>query len=766
MNIWHWLAQLESDLHDAGQAHQAKIIDDLSSHVAELEVEKCEALLPEVKALAHTLENPWLSVYIGHWEMRNRLGNKKEGETALADVVELFEFANRDDTQDCPQSICVTQDLSACYGNIDGIGWANERIAVCDETLARIDPTWACYQCLNCEKAIALLDIKQPEQALVHLQHVSQQLTDAGEDIGPGIKETLNDVSLALGKYDDVLNSIEQEEQRKREYREWKNTVQPRTLRKVRALVGLGRDDDALDALPNLSSLNDGDIFAWLKSIHPVLLRRPELNTWELAERVQRGLDHLSTYQAHRDTIEMAALSIELAIARQAKWVAQRQMNIALNHLDKLRVDGGASELLATLQQQIDAMPAVELPVEASQLYAWLEQQGDENPEQERNPEQELIWISQARQSLPDDEYLLRLHAIALRACGADKDAVPLLKQFVAKHPDSSVRFMLLDLLLNQMDSNHAIAQLAEPYKHDDELFYHWCHARLAYQQDNWTQAEQSLKALLVHKDDAISARDMLAHSLMRQQKFADAAEQYLRLSELDGEDVSHQWDYMVASSAEQNWQNVRKMALLLEIEMPEDDGQRPDENWGIVIIRYIEDGEARDYYARRLGPCHAMILENAVPKHPQHVADVVVFDPRLIYPRPESEEEQENFIASYHMVHCIEQGNYRNSVFMDGVHPTEQQLADFKEKCQAKDWITWIHSNSEYQVTDSEDGQEYAGMMMTIAVPQQVSPLQIHQFLLEHTADWQHAMCWYRLAEMAGADTAKQKAIIERYGL
>ena len=50
--------------------------------------------------------------------MRNRLGNNGEGETALPEAVALFEFAHRDDTIACPQSVCVTQDLSACYATV------------------------------------------------------------------------------------------------------------------------------------------------------------------------------------------------------------------------------------------------------------------------------------------------------------------------------------------------------------------------------------------------------------------------------------------------------------------------------------------------------------------------------------------------------------------------------------------------------------------------------------------------------------------------
>ena len=111
MDIWNWVEKLRADLREAGQEQSARLIDELTAYVCDLEVERAEALLPEVKALSRTLNNPWLEIFVRHWEMRNRVGNQLEGETALADAVSLFELANRDDTQACPQSVCVTQDL-------------------------------------------------------------------------------------------------------------------------------------------------------------------------------------------------------------------------------------------------------------------------------------------------------------------------------------------------------------------------------------------------------------------------------------------------------------------------------------------------------------------------------------------------------------------------------------------------------------------------------------------------------------------------------
>lgn len=70
----------------------------------------------------------------------------------------------------------MTQDLASCYANVDGPGWVEERIEVCDETLARIDPTWACFHCLSNEKAEALLDDGRGEDALAFLAEQEKKI--------------------------------------------------------------------------------------------------------------------------------------------------------------------------------------------------------------------------------------------------------------------------------------------------------------------------------------------------------------------------------------------------------------------------------------------------------------------------------------------------------------------------------------------------------------------------------------------------------------
>lgn len=109
MDTWEWYNKYSQELRDAGQEFIPQIIDDFSESVLHLQIEKCDSLLPEMKALNQVAKNPWLEIFIGHWEMRHRLTNYEEGEKVLPDVVALFEKAHREEAKDCPQSICVTQ---------------------------------------------------------------------------------------------------------------------------------------------------------------------------------------------------------------------------------------------------------------------------------------------------------------------------------------------------------------------------------------------------------------------------------------------------------------------------------------------------------------------------------------------------------------------------------------------------------------------------------------------------------------------------------
>ncbi|KAG1360304.1 hypothetical protein G6F61_014439 [Rhizopus arrhizus] len=89
MDIWNWVEKLQGDLRQAGQAQNAHLLNRLAAEVSELRVDLVDALLPEARALGKALDNPWVDVYVGHWALRNRVGNRVEGESALGEAVAL-----------------------------------------------------------------------------------------------------------------------------------------------------------------------------------------------------------------------------------------------------------------------------------------------------------------------------------------------------------------------------------------------------------------------------------------------------------------------------------------------------------------------------------------------------------------------------------------------------------------------------------------------------------------------------------------------------
>ncbi|MBG3850957.1 hypothetical protein ABQZ69_06585 [Xanthomonas sp. WHRI 8391] len=774
MEIWNWVEKLQDDLGEAGQPQNAQLLTRLTDHICDLQIERAEALLPEARALGKTLANPWLEVFVGHWEMRNRVGNLCEGERALSDAVTLFERAHRADAVECPQSVCVTQDLAACYANIDGPGWVEERIEVCEETLGRIDPSWSCYQCLSCEKADALLDDGRGEAALHYLEEQSQTILAHGGQIYDGVPDMRISILLSLGRAEEALALIEQREREAaREGAEWANCSQPRRLQKARALALLHRDDEALEAFLPWREVAPRYRMHWLRAVVVLVSRTPERNTWDLGSRLQVMLDHYAQVGAHRILIDAAEMAIELALQRGAVWTARRHLALARAHVPKLRQDRGATQLLDRLAMRIETAPAGEAPpVPAAQLLEWLEAQAEDVV---RNPEREAQWLLQAVAERPDDAELVDTTASALSACAADDEAITLLWAFVQRHADreTSPTFRLMNLLLGRGD-DAGMRRLAQLYRPLVPVAALWCEAQLAQRLADWPALEQACTALLELSPGSHGARGLLGRMYLNTGRFAEAAEVYRQLTELMEEPRSAHWDHMTAASAAQQWEAVRASALAIGMELSSTSGV-VEENWGWVIVRCVDDGEAAEYYARRTGPVTARILENAPAHRRQHVGDWVVFDAELLYPPPEDEAERERFVPTYAQVHVLQAGGYGSSWLVDGVHPGEPAIEALREEIEACGWKLWVHSRDDYHVIDPQHPDAFdpedastglPGVLFTVALPEAAAPLELHRALLAATAQWPHTMCWLRLAEACDQDPRPHLEAVERYGL
>jgi hypothetical protein len=762
MDVWKWVGKLEDTLHEAGQEASVRTLENLSTHVCDLEIARAEALLPEAKALAKSLKNPWLEVFIGHWEMRNRLGANMEGEAALPDMVALFERAHRPDAIDCPQSVCVTQDLGNCYANIDGPGWANERRAVVEETLQRIDTSWSCYVCLSVEYADILYDEGRYAEGLAWLDAQEARLQAAGTNYdldATGLSRAEH--LIGLNQPEKALALLEAQTVRV-EGQEWENARQARLVRHAHVLAMLGRDEEAWKTLPDWDVTSPRNKMWWISTAAQLLKRAPERNTWQFGTRLQAILDHYARHGAHRPLVDGVIIATRLALARGAQWSAQRLLALARKHQPQLRADAGAAARLDALQAELARQPAPELPVPVTQLMAWLEAL------EERDPEQEAQWLLTAHHELPEDQELLLLTASALNACGAHAEAEALLWADLERHPETEsgpVAGALLTAWL-QRGERDRIEQLARRFETIEPAFSGWCHARLAEKEGNWAQVV-ALSQAAIKLAPWPGLIQLLATGQRQQKHFAEAAATYQHLAGLQENPRSALWDHMTCATAAGDWDAVRASVKQLGIELENDTGSGPiDDDYGWIIIRYIEEGTARDYYARRTGPVTACILENAIPDRPQHVLDEVVFDATHLEEAPEDEEERKTFTYTYGAVHTLKSGGYGPSWLVEGVHPGEGPLKTLIETLEAQGHQVWIH-NSDYEVQDTEnDNAPLPAVLFTVALSQERPALELHKQLQQATQKFPHKMCWLYLVRHCGLDTSEHEETVIRYGL
>jgi hypothetical protein len=764
MDIWKWIGKLQGTLVEAGQAGSARLLDDLSSCISDLETERAESLLPEARALAKSLNNPWVEVFVGHWEMRNRLGARMEGESALPEMVALFERAHRPDTIDCPQSVCVTQDLGNCYANIDGPGWANERRAVIEETLQRIDPSWNCFICLSTEYSDALYDEGRHTEGLDWLdaQEAKLKATNGDYDqdsVGLSRAEHL----MGLNRDEEALDLMAAQAARAEAAGpEWEAARQARQVRHALALAKLGRDEEAWEVLPGWHNTSPRNRIWWLASAALLLQRAPERNTWQLGSLIQDALDHLSRHGAHRPFVDSALIAARLALARKASWNARRLLAQARKHQARLRIDAGAGAKLDALETELANAPATELPVPAAQLMEWL------GAREERDPEQEVQWLLAAQRERPEDQPLLLLTASALRACGAHEEAESLLWADIERRPEDevdAVAQMLFESCLRRGE-HEQVEGLIRHFETIEPSFSIWCQARVAAWKEDWARVIELCQAASESSENSAFI-GLLAQGLSRQKRHAEAAAAYHRLAESEDEPRDALWHHMTCAAAAEDWVAVRDSAKRLEFTFSSDSGPF-NEDMGKLIIRYHENNTERDYYAYRTGPVTARIVENAAPGAPQHVLDELVFDAGAGYLEdpPEEEEARAHFLYTYAAFHTLKRGGFGPSWMVEGVHPGEDRLKALIQALGAQGYEMWIHA-SEYELQDAEnEGVTLHGVLMTAAAPQDRPAQELHELLQKETQDLPHRLCWLSLARHCGVDLSAHEACIARYGL
>ncbi|MCA9642467.1 MAG: hypothetical protein KC492_17320, partial [Myxococcales bacterium] len=606
----------------------AHALDDLPSLVVDEEHDAVDALVAEALPLARAADNPWLEVFIRHWELQSKVLNREQVKDSLPLAVELLELSSRPETKDCPQAVCATQDLASCYATLDGPGYVAERVAVAKETLARIDPTWPCFLCISSELVDALLDGAEAEAALNEVKQVRAALLERDQrQECPALIRPRVDALFALGRFEEALMELELWD----EPASGSSGEMAIRLRKVRAHAALGQITQAKDLLPDPESISKtpSHYSAWIRAAEALVAAGGLTNDAELGA-VLRGM-RLSQEQngAHFLAFESAVVGTELALARGARQTARLELHQVDRLFPQLRAPKAPG--VVPWVQRMEAARAS------------LSEADPAPPPLEQAPSPEVMWENAAAavdwQTEVLDGQALDAVLSCLETMGYLAEAESVAERAVEGASDQAARLTAslrwAELLSHVGQAERALSVLDGLGELRGEEF--WLRARAEVDCLRRLGDDKRLKTrlgALCERPDVPPGAVLLLSDL--EQRLGDARRAFalaLRAAEALPRGEAD-WKVIELGTELGAWSEVRRAANRLG--MPVELGAAPiDEEWGLVQVVFPEDTQ-RKLVALRTGPVTARVLELCGPTSDvEHGDDRVIFDPEPVEPPP-----------------------------------------------------------------------------------------------------------------------------------
>ncbi len=751
MDIWAWVTETIDELMANGEHRLAELVTLYPSYVVDHEHEKIEALFPEALAAARAKKSPWLEVYFRHWRLQSRVLKRCEVKESLPEAVDLLDFASREETQSCPQSVCVVQDLANCYGKADGPGYARERIDVAEETLGRIDASWPCFMCISSELASALYDDGRPDEALelAREAEVKTNSTDGSQMRGVAVSSLIQ-----LGRTEEAL-----------EYNERSNMAEggeafvlSKTIDHARILAKLGRHEEAKEALPapgDIDGLRD-EYDRYTDALTELAIAGAVENVWRIGMFYRHLHTDLEDNGAVRSAFVVAQRRAHLALARRAYGTVEDTLVDLRRIASKLHVALDAPERIGIIEDLLAERRKAAPAVDPEALTERLEALGED-------PEEDVETLRFLAAHEPLDATRQTRLGDALGALGHAERALAAYEAAAEAAPDDADVLLTLADAYGRRGDGAAIDALVARVR--DAQSEHLAPlltmaAQYAATREDFDGARAALaEAASLADDPAVTSA---AAWVERRAGDWAASLAYLdRLVEAGHADADVHWDRALAATILERWDVVRDAAVALE--HPVEAGDTPiDEEWGGCRVVFREgDGRTTRAFALRTGPVTARVLELASPGEPQHKGDEVVFDPAPVH----LPEEDEDAPTEYAVVKVRSAGGF-TSYHLDGARPSEDAIEVFGEALAALGGSMWVKSGDEYAISDDDGETSRPAWYVVIGFPASVSPEQAAAWL--DAAQLPEPTVWLELASAVGDDEelARQAEIAEQWGL
>lgn len=793
MDIWAWVRQSVTRLRDDGQHRLADLIDELPGWVCANDHAKVDAAVPEALALAKRLDDPWLQIFIRHWQLQSRIVNRCDVKDYLGEAVALTEFSSRDAHKSCPQSVCAVQDLCMAYSQKDDRGFVEERTAVANETLARIDASWPCFECIATEKATALLDGGLVAEALEFLDESARAALLA--DPSRRSQDFAADVRCeALMRRGDYQAARVIAEGMRNEYG-GDRVDQGHALVLARTLLGAGQVERAQRTLPRYDDIlpTPDDYESWVEVMVGLVDAGLVTNDWHLGVSMRGMFKTLRQRGVQRGTLRVGEHVARLALARDKPFIAGLYIDDMADIVDNLHRELDAPEKLQQLRGDIVA--AQQLAVMPAGANAALSPtNADDDPESvvttllARACSRAGTRTKDGASAAPLDNTTALTYATAWRRLDENGRALALARARLSARSSDS-------------DETHLISLACDILLHEGQ------HRELEIFIRDLLDRPTQPGSFAVAPSVEVHLRQTLARSYSQRHDHEGARSQWLLLTQLQPDDSEHwlqlsrseelleAWDDALAHVAtaidtigDGPGQCLRwRQALLATLaERPQtlaeaakalgfagrhgvaavaaDPSAATQADFGPCYV--IFPGETTALWAQRTGPLTATVFDISAPWEKQHYAERVVF--RLV---PQGTSDMTDAVPHYEVLRTLRASGYR-SFSIDGVHPGAAALTRLESMLETIGAVLQTHSNQHYRLFDSqaENGAKatMAGLFAVIALPVQTAPAALERLLSKWAAVFPAPMVWADLLDLVGDETraTQQRASVSRYGL
>lgn len=771
MDIWRWVHGREEALREDGHTELANHIDSISTHVVNDQFDLVDQVYHAAIPLCRALDDKWLEIYFRHWRLQAHVLKNYDAKGHLHEAISLLEFSHQEETKDCPQRICAVQDLASCYGIKDGPGYAEERISVCKETLAQIDGSWPCYECVSSELLDALMDAKNYEQAEVELKLLEVEISKFNGTADFEHILTRTRLLLETGKVDAAWDLI----------KEAKNPLGgdsfARHVELIKALT-LCHNERWDEAQNTCLSFDDIVLAAtyysdWTK-IQFLLERHGAIeNTRDLRHKFHSLVDKLLGKDTIRVAFDICVRLVELCLSANERMRADYVIKTMNSLIGDLHRDLGATESLEDLERRVTRIKVPETTDTFETAESLLEHRFETET-------QELLALDAALQKWPDNGQLFARKSDLLQAHFQRDAAYAFLEAAYKEHRGSAA-----------LESRYGSAYLA---KHGFEAFQsEFPMDQLDglslgaignrgnryvnhFESNDPAKSLEYLRIIEFHWPEDISLLGRISQKEVELENYDEAIVCRRKQIELEPENNNHKWDLLIAGTLKQDFALICEMGKALDIEL-DDNGKYPSENRGTMRLQWqMEAGYIETYSAVRFGPALARISSICgIYEEHQLYGRVVIFNPVPVNKLDQKDDEG---------YACDVEGNY-NLLFppplltledpayitytADGIHPGDKALETLSKRIEDAGFIyhVWTTDGYELHWKEGENEREDKAIYIYLLI-RAGEESKLNDILSEYSNSLDHPFVWTELAEALKDKKLilEQNAIIEKYGI